>query len=444
MENNDNFLSFNKPELLDLASIIKVSQRISKEITHDGLIKQLIHIVLENASAIKAILILENEENLFIRAQGWLEQEVKIQLESIPLKSAEFMPHSIINYVIRTKKSVVLENAEKDPTFQNDPYIRKNLSKSVLCIPFIKQRELFGILYLENDLIPGVFTSERLEFLKVLASQAIISLENANLFESLIEAKMDIEQKNEELQQAFEELETTNEELEATNEELIESQQELVENEKKLKASLHEKEILLQEIHHRVKNNLQIISSLLSLQSKYISDQRDMEIFMDCKNRIHSMALVHERLYQSKNFALIDFQDYIQKLINYISNLYSKVSQNIQLSINVIDVFLSIDYAIPCALIIYEMISNSFKHAFDEKTKGEIKIQFYKEKEEYTLIVMDTGKGIPPNLDHTTSETFGLKLIQALTEQLRGDIKLDRRAGTKFTLIFPANFAKNG
>jgi PAS domain S-box-containing protein len=208
--------------------------------------------------------------------------------------------------------------------------------------------------------------------------------------------------------------------------------------EENIKASLKEKEILLKEIHHRVKNNLQIICSLLDLQADFVEDEQALGIFNESKNRIRTMALVHEYLYQSQNLARIDFTEYIRNLASYLFRSYEVDPDAIQLRINVKDdISLSIDKAIPCGLILNELLSNSLKYAFPEGREGEITIDLRLKNDKHTLIVSDNGVGFPKDLDFRNTESLGLQLVVDLTEQIDGSIELRRNGGTKFLITFP-------
>lgn len=207
--------------------------------------------------------------------------------------------------------------------------------------------------------------------------------------------------------------------------------------EEQIKASLKEKEVLLREIHHRVKNNMQIIASLLRLQSGYIKEEKYREMLDECQNRITSMALVHEKLYQSKDFSKINFKDYIRDILNGVFQSYYTGVDNISLSTNVEDVSLGIDSAIPCGLIINELVTNSLKHAFPDGRKGKIIVVLRKIDNEFELIVSDNGVGIPENADFRKTDSLGLHLVSILAEeQLQGEINLDRSKGTEFKIKF--------
>jgi PAS domain S-box-containing protein len=181
--------------------------------------------------------------------------------------------------------------------------------------------------------------------------------------------------------------------------------------EQQIKASLREKEVLLKEIHHRVKNNLQVIVSLLNLQSKHVKDKHDLEIFKDSQNRIKSMAFIHDKLYQSKDLASIDFAEYIENLASHLFTTYSVSSSAIKLVADVKDVPLDINSAIPCGLIINELISNSLKYAFPDGQGGKILIKLYASKDDtFTLIISDKGIGLPEDLDFRNTESLGLQV----------------------------------
>jgi two-component sensor histidine kinase len=207
--------------------------------------------------------------------------------------------------------------------------------------------------------------------------------------------------------------------------------------EEQIKASLQEKEVLLKEIHHRVKNNLQVISSLLYLQSKNIQDRQTLEMFQDSHYRVRAMALVHERLYQSQDLARIDFAEYVRSLANHLFRSYGVNTNVIQLKINVHNVFLGVDMAIPCGLIINELVSNCLKHAFPGGRGGEIQIELPADDDgQCTLVVSDNGVGCPEDLDFRDTGSLGLQLVNMLVEQLEGTIELDRGGGTAFEIRF--------
>ncbi|MCK4765003.1 MAG: PAS domain S-box protein [Candidatus Aminicenantes bacterium] len=213
--------------------------------------------------------------------------------------------------------------------------------------------------------------------------------------------------------------------------------------EEKVKASLKEKEVLLREIHHRVKNNLQVIVGLLNLQAKYIDDKRAVDIFKNSRQRVMAMALVHEKLYQSEDLSRINFREYIQSLTRHLFDTYSYMidPQQVHLKTEIADIVLDIETAIPLGLLINELVTNALKYSFPGGRAGELRVVLdvskgVGKKYEYHLIVVDNGVGFPAERDFRDSGTLGMLLVNSLVQQLRGTIDLDRSGGTKFIIEF--------
>jgi PAS domain S-box-containing protein len=207
--------------------------------------------------------------------------------------------------------------------------------------------------------------------------------------------------------------------------------------EEQIRASLQEKEVLLKEIHHRVKNNLQIISSLLNLQSQYISDPYALQMFIDSQNRVKSMALIHEILFRSRDIAKVDFTEYIKTISVQIFRSYGAFSKRINLKADVNDIVLDVDTAIPCGLIVTELVSNSLKHAFVDGREGSIYIKLSGNNAgTLKLVVSDNGIGLPEHVDLQHIDSLGLKLVVALANQLSGAVEVDRSSGTTFKITF--------
>jgi len=207
-------------------------------------------------------------------------------------------------------------------------------------------------------------------------------------------------------------------------------------SEEMLRASLVEKELLLKEIHHRVKNNLGIISALLSLQSSYIADEDIIKVFRDGRDRIKSMALVHENLYRSKDFDNVDFDEYINQLVSYLSQSYGDLAGKISFKVHSENVYLNINTAIPCGMIINELVSNSIKHAFPDGRNGEICICLRSENDGFKLAVNDNGVGIKDGLNIKDPKTLGFRLIDALIKQIDGKMSIDTTNGTRCEIWF--------
>lgn len=205
----------------------------------------------------------------------------------------------------------------------------------------------------------------------------------------------------------------------------------------RIKSSLAEKETLLREIHHRVKNNLQVISGLLNLQSHYLADDGARSVFKESQNRIKTMALIHEELYQREDLSRINLAEYINGLARNLMASYSIQSGRISLVMDLEDADIALDTAIPCGLIVNEIVSNSLSHAFPGNQSGQIKIDFKtRDPGNYELTILDDGIGLPPELNVKETRTLGLRLITILAEQLGADLHIERNGGTVFRLTF--------
>ncbi len=247
----------------------------------------------------------------------------------------------------------------------------------------------------------------------------------------------EIEEKNTILTQKNKIILEQNIRLEELNSALTSEIQTRIDAEEKIKKSLNDKEILLKEIHHRVKNNLQVISSLLYLQSNKLDGKAQKEIFSESQNRIKSMALVHEKLYKSNDLAGIELQDYIHSLVNYLLRSYDVGYNKIRQEINVDNIFLSIDKSIPFGLIINELVTNSLKYAFVGRDEGLLRINIKRISDGVIFLsVFDDGIGIPANFDIKSSNSLGLRLVQTLVTQLEGTFRLHSDGGTEFIIEF--------
>ncbi len=205
----------------------------------------------------------------------------------------------------------------------------------------------------------------------------------------------------------------------------------------KVRASLREKEVLLQEIHHRVKNNLQVTSSMLKLQSSYVDNPAAKEMFVEGQNRIRSMALVHEKLYRSSELSRVDLGDYVQELASLLFRSFGVDRRRITLTVEATHEFLAIDKAVPCGLILNELLSNCLKHAFPGDRAGQITVRIAREASgALTFAVYDDGVGLPPELDIMRADTLGLQLVKTLVEQLQAQLDVDRSHGTEVRIRF--------
>jgi predicted ATPase/two-component sensor histidine kinase len=367
-------------EHLDLATLVKTSQAVSGQSGLERLLRTLMVIMLEHAGAERGLLILRRGNELRIEAEATAGQDtVKVRLRQ-SLVTPSDLSEPVLQYAVRTQQTVLLDDAQATNEFSVDEYFARRHCRSVLCVPLLKQAELVGLLYLENNLTPYVFTPARIALLELLAGQAALSLESA---------------------------------------------------------SLEEKDALLKEVHHRVKNNLQLISSLLNLQAGRIADPAVAELLADSRNRIRSMALVHENLYQAGNFSRIPMASHIQSLCAHLSRAYDSASQRKELEIQVSDLHLDMNQAVTCSLIINELVSNALKHAFPDGQAGRVRIELRPlGRQRHVLVVSDDGVGLPLDLDFGRVDSLGLQLVHDLTEQLHGTVSMSRDSGTTFTITF--------
>jgi PAS domain S-box-containing protein len=212
----------------------------------------------------------------------------------------------------------------------------------------------------------------------------------------------------------------------------------------KLRQSVEEKDVLLKEVHHRVKNNLQVISSILNLQSSYVKDQQTLNILKESQNRIKSMAFIHESLYQTKDLSSINFSEYVSSLSHNLIHSYSNINHEIKLSLDIQLIFLNLDLAIPCGLIINEIVSNSLKYAFiDDHKDAVVTINMKTEGDNIRLIIGDNGIGLPQHINYKNTESLGLQLVVTLVDQLNGTIDIDTKNGTFYAIEFKQTQIKN-
>src|SRR5208283_5033124 len=256
-----------------------------------------------------------------------------------------------------------------------------------------------------------------------LAESLTLRYQNKDLLESVTEQKGIAENLNKNLLTEIEERKRTEETLR--------------ENEEKIKKSLEEKESLLKEIHHRVKNNLQVICSLLRLQRRHVTSEESRTVFKETDSRVRSMAMLHEALYQSENLNRIAAKEYVHDLASYLFQSYNAAIQGINLHIEVEDLSFGIDTAIPCGLIINELITNALKHAFPAGSKGEIRICLHcLADDEWELVVADDGAGLRKDIHVNQKESLGLSIVQALAKQLQGEMESKALNGTEFRIRF--------
>ena len=323
--------------------------------------------------------------NIFDESRNELEYIVGWHQSGAPTPKdhRQKVGEGLIGKAAELRKTIIVNDITKEPSYV---VYNQFSTQSELSIPLLVGDQLVGILDIQ-DLEKNVFTEDDVSVLQSVANYLAY----------------------------------------VVNEKQIEEQ---------LKVSLKEKEVLLREIHHRVKNNLQVISSLLSIQSHHISGKENIEIFRASQDRVKSMALIHEKLYQSRDLARINSREYIQALVNGLYRSYSTSPEKVDLELDVEDISLAVDCAIPCGLILNELVSNSLKHAFPNGREGKIRVVLRSvNQNDIELLVSDNGVGLPENLDIRKTKSLGLHLVTILAEdQLQGEIKLNKSEGTEFRI----------
>jgi len=205
----------------------------------------------------------------------------------------------------------------------------------------------------------------------------------------------------------------------------------------KRKDELRENEMALRRIHHQVKNNMQLVISLLQLQSSQIKDNETLQIFEAFQGRVKSMALIHESLYQSEGLENVEISDYLTRMTSQLLIEIKEMEEMIRINLDVEKVYLDVERAIPCGLIVHELLSNALRHAFPGGGKGEIFLKMHEGKDsKYVLTVKDTGIGFPKGLDYRKTKTLGMQLVNDWVKQLSGTIRLRRIEGTEFRIVF--------
>jgi two-component sensor histidine kinase len=294
---------------------------------------------------------------------------------------------------------VSTEQDEIDPAERE--HMRQTGTRRALLIPMGFQDRVVGLVEV-LDRQAGAFSDREMALAQLLANQTATAVENARLYER--------------------------------------AQHEIAERllaEERTQASLEEKVVLLQEIHHRVKNNLQVISSLLHLQARGIEDEKTLEALQESQNRVRSMALIHEKLYQAQDLSRVDLGEYVESLIAYLARSYAHRAGSADVRVNAEQVLLTIDTAVPCGLIVNELVSNALKHAFSDGRQGQIQVTIRSDGDHLVhLRVGDDGLGFPSDLDFRNAGSLGLQLVNTLVSQLEGTIELDTTQGTAFDITF--------
>jgi len=380
----------------------------------------------------------------FLKDERGISYRLTSQVGEPSISSLKLMKsHPVVEWLSSNKSPLVRHELELMPVFKalwGEEREELETIGAEIFIPVKAKGELVAIFALGPKLSQQPYTSEDQSTLTTLANQTAISIEKARLYRDLEKTLVQLRSAHNELEKRVQERTAA---LAQAN---LELQGEITERKKaelQLEQSLQEKEALLKEIHHRVKNNMQVVSSLLSIQSSRMDDPISLEMLRDSQNRVRSMALIHEKLYQSENITKVNLKDYTSSLAHYLFTLYRKADVPIELEIDSDGVSLGIDEAVPCGLILNELISNSLKHAFTidcHQSEPKVKIGLAQDSHgEITIEVSDNGRGLPDDFIPEQTQTLGLQLVRMLVSQLNGNVTFSKTNGTSAIFSFHNN-----
>jgi predicted ATPase/two-component sensor histidine kinase len=366
-------------EGIELGALIDTSNVLARSADTAGLLVALVKIMLEQSAATRAVLIVPRGDTLEIEAEANLSSTGVTASAGGNFSADGRTPLSVLKACIRDMEAIVLNEVGGHQPFGDDPFLKVSDVLSLMCMPLIYQGKPVGLVYLENSVTSHAFPLDRLQLIKLLGSQAAMSIANAGL---------------------------------------------------------EEKEALLKEVHHRVKNNLQLITSLLNLQAGRIDSPEIANLFAESRDRVRSMALVHESLYRLGNFARVPMRAHLEALCSHLMRAYRPEGRAIDLHLAIEDVQLDLDRAVYCGLIINELVSNALKHAFHGSDHGLIQVSLTSINGRCKLGVRDNGAGLPESVDMDDAGTLGLQIVSDLTAQLHGTLVAVSDGGADFVVNF--------
>jgi two-component sensor histidine kinase len=418
----------------------EIGQVTSTIIDIDRLVREAMSIVKRYLLYDRGMIMLADQENrklLFHTGYGYGPDTERF-LKKIEYPIDKSAMHDVIPAAFLAQRPFLFNSIasqdEKDSS-RSELFARIG-TQSFICVPVIYEKTSLGVLVVDNKESKKHLTQSDMSLLMGIASQIAVGINNAFSFQKIHENENALQRSHDELELRVEErtaeLETLNREL---NMEITERQL----SEERLMASLKEKDVLLKEVHHRVKNNLQIISSLLDMSKRRAKHPETIDLLSEAHAKIFTMSLIHTQLYQSDRFDEINMGKYIRDLTTQLAQFHCG-DRNISLQINSPEIYLSVTQAIPCAFIINELILNAFKYAFTDKKTGTIEITLQKlDADKICLNIKDDGVGIPKEVDIDNTETLGIKLVRNLVfKQLKGDFKINTDRGTEIDIEFRA------
>jgi len=392
----------------------------------DSLATNMLAIIKRHLDFSRGMILLTDQRSKCLRYTtgfGFKDTEVEV------IKQTEFSQGrnanvEILGPVFSNQKPYLSNNfGENDDTIseQTMALFKQINTKCFICLPIVFQGESIGFLYVDNIEPQRRLTQSELSLLTGVASQAAISIKNIHSFEELQKSEAALKKLNDELEMR-----------------VVERTAELVSSEKDLRASLKEKDVLLKEVHHRVKNNLQIVSSLIDMTRRRSTNQETYDLLSEAHAKILTMSLIHSQLYRSNRVNQINIGIHLRELFNHLAQLYGKGKYITPLLVAE-GIHLPVTQAIPCAFVLNELISNAYKYAFEEGAEGKIEVTITElpEDEVISIKVKDNGVGIPEEIDVEKTNSLGMKLVRNLvTKQLKGSLNIFRNQGTEINIEF--------
>lgn len=381
----------------ELDALNRISQAVTSELDLDSLLTVIGEQVRQIFDVQNTYIALYDRASEKISLPYFVNDNKRVEVE--PIRFGE----GLTSEIIRTRQPLLLNQNSDETMAQLGAKVFGNPAQSYLGVPILVGEAVTGIISIQSTSREGFFDEGNVRLLETIAATVGAAIQNAQLYGAMEQEV-----------------------------------RERIRAEEEIKLSLQEKEILLKEIHHRVKNNLQIITSLLNLQSGQIKDPEALLMFRESQARVRSMALIHEKLYQSKDLARIDFGGYVRELMVYLFRSYTVSPDQIQTELEMSEIYLDIDTAIPCGLIISELVTNAMKYAFPNGKRGRIYAGLKPLADgSLMLTVADNGVGFPEDFNWRQSDSLGLQLVNTLTAQLHGRMEASGRDGACFTLTFP-------
>ena len=396
----DNARLFNESQrrVGELDALNRISQAVSTELDLESLLTTVGEQVRLIFDVENIYIALYDKQTQIITLPYFVNDNKRVQIE--PIRFGE----GLTSEIIRNRAPLLINKDTDVAGARLGAKVYGNRALSYLGVPILIGDDVIGVLSIQSTAHEGMFTQDNVHLLETICANLGTAIQSTQLYGAM-EQEVQVRQRAEE----------------------------------EIKLSLKEKEILLKEIHHRVKNNLQIITSLLNLQSAQIKDAETLSMFRESQARVRSMALIHEKLYQSRDLARIDFDGYVRDLMIYLFRSYAANPDQIRTEIDTPNIYLGIDTAIPCGLIINELVTNTMKYAFPGGQRGHLYVGLHQHDDgNLTLKVVDDGIGFPESFDWRESDSLGLQLVSTLTSQLHGKMQVDGSHGASFLLTFPA------